>query len=285
VTRLPAAAVAAVAALAVSGVASAASATGAEVRALATRAAGDPAALAKLRAVDVVDGKKVDVGAALAGARDEELRRRLAVLAAGGEQTEVQGSPRGDAARILSEHRVHESDVPRPLHGFLEWIRDRFAFVGRPFDWLAGRIPGGTLTMWILLGSAVIVVAMLVARRTAQRRAGRGLVVARDRRRRRAIDPRELEHQADEAERRGELDAAVRLRFRAGLLRLGQKEVIPLRESLTSGQVRRLVRLQEFDRLARDHDEIAYGARTARSEDAEAARTGWPLVVAKAAPP
>jgi hypothetical protein len=175
--------------------------------------------------------------------------------------------------------------VPRPLHGFLEWIRDRFAFVGRPFEWLADRIPGGTLTMWILLGGAVIVVALLVARRTAQRRAGRGLVLARDRRRPRAIDPRELEQQADEAERRGELEAAVRLRFRAGLLRLGRKEVIPLRESLTSGQVRRLVRLQEFDRLARDHDEIAYGARTARSEDAEAARTGWPVVVAKAAPP
>jgi hypothetical protein len=138
--------------------------------------------------------------------------------------------------------------------------------------------------MWLLLSVAVIALAVLVAQRTAQRRAGRALVHARERRYASVTDPRELERRADEAERLGDLEAAVRLRFRAGLLRLGRKDVIPLRESLTSGQVRRLVRLQEFDRLARDHDEIAYGARSARSDDAEAARTSWPVVVAKAVP-
>jgi hypothetical protein len=138
--------------------------------------------------------------------------------------------------------------------------------------------------MWTLLSAAAIALAVVVARRTAQRRGGRALELARERRLADAVDPRRLEREADEAERRGDHEAAVRLRFRAGLLRLGRKDVIPLRESLTSGQVRRLVRLQEFDRLARDHDEIAYGARTARPDDADAARTGWRTVVTKAVP-
>jgi hypothetical protein len=283
VTRTLAPALAA-AALALPGAASAAAVTGPELRALAERAADDPSALSRLRSVDSVDGRPVDLDAALAGVRGEALRERLAVLAEGGKRVAMPASPREDAARILSDRRFHESEVPRPFHGALEWIRDRFGFVGRPFTWLADRIPGGPRALWILLASAAILLAVFVARRTAQRRAGRGLAVARERRDARERDPRELERQAEEAERRGDLEAAVRLRFRAGLLRLGRKEVIPLRESLTTGQVRRLLRLQEFDRLARSHDEIAYGGRAASRADAEAARAGWPVVLAKAVP-
>lgn len=270
------------AAFALPGVAWPASVTGAELRALAERAADDPAALSRLRAVDVVDGRRVDLGAALAGARGQTLRDRLAILAEGARPVARNGSPREDAARILSDRRFSESEVPRPFHGLLEWIGDHFGFVGRPFEWLADRLPGGPRGLWTLLAAAALVLAVLVARRTAQRRAGRGLPGARERRDARELDPRELERRADEAERRGDLEAAVRLRFRAGLLRLGRKEVIPRRESLTTGQVRRLVRLQEFDRLARSHDEIAYGGRAASPDDAEAARSGWPVVVAKA---
>jgi Domain of unknown function (DUF4129) len=277
-------ALAAVAALALPGVATAAEATGAEVRALAARAADDPAALAELRAIDVVDGRRIDLRAALAGAEGEELRGRLTVLAQGGAEVAGGGSPREAAERILSERRFHESEVPRPFHGILEWLGDTFGFVGRPFGWLADHVPGGPVAMWVAFGAAAIALAVFVARRTASRRAGRGLALARERRHAEATDPRELERRADEAERRGDLETTVRLRFRAGLLRLGRKEVIPLRESLTSGQVRRLIRLREFDRLARDHDEIAYGGRAASRDDAEAARSGWPVVVAKAAP-
>jgi hypothetical protein len=268
--------------LAAPGVASAAAVTGAELRALAERAADDPAALTRLRSVDSVDGRPVDLRAALAGVEGEALRDRLRVLAESGERIAAGGSPREDAARILSDRRFRESEVPRPFHGLLVWIREQFAFVGRPFEWLAERIPGGPRVLWTLLAGAAIALAVFVARRTAQRRAGRGLTRARERRDARGLDPRELERRADEAERRGDLEAAVRLRFRAGLLRLGSKEVIPRRESLTTGQVRRLVRLKEFDGLARSHDEIAYGGRAASRDDAEAARAGWPVVLAKA---
>ena len=56
--------------------------SGAELRDLARAARDDPAALARLRRVDRVDGAPVDVGAALRGARGAQLRARLALLAA-----------------------------------------------------------------------------------------------------------------------------------------------------------------------------------------------------------
>ena len=92
-------------------------------------------------------------------------------------------------------------------------------------------------------------------------------------------DPGQLEREADEAERSGDAARALRLRFRAGLLRLGPGRVVPLRESLTSGEARRLVRLPEFDRLARTHDEVVYGGRAARAADAVEARETWPRVL------
>jgi hypothetical protein len=69
------------------------------------------------------------------------------------------------------------------------------------------------------------------------------------------------------------------LRFRAGLLRLGRARVVPLRASLTSGEARRILRLAEFDALARAHDEVVYGGRTAVSADLAAARERWPRVL------
>ncbi len=53
------------------GGAAAAPATSVEVRDLARRAASDPAALARLRAVDSVDGRPDALDRALAGARGE----------------------------------------------------------------------------------------------------------------------------------------------------------------------------------------------------------------------
>jgi hypothetical protein len=79
--------------------------------------------------------------------------------------------------------------------------------------------------------------------------------------------------------RRSPIERALRLRFRAGLIRLVRAEAIPPRESLTSGQLRRLVRSQPFDRLAGDLDEVVYGERPAAGEDVERARTQWQRVL------
>jgi hypothetical protein len=93
------------------------------------------------------------------------------------------------------------------------------------------------------------------------------------------MDPDELERLAAEAEYRGDLEIALRLRFRAGLLRLAQARVLPARPSLRTFEARRVLRDPRFDRLARDFDEVVYGRRPARPDDLVAAREEWPHVL------
>jgi ABC-type amino acid transport substrate-binding protein len=258
------------------------SATGEEVRRLAARAAdGDETALVGLRRIDSVDGRPADLAAAL-DASPAALRARLRVLAAGAAVPPGAADPRGQAEEILAERRFHGSSVPRPLHGVLEWLGQKLRFFARPFDWLAGLVPGGSTTLWIALSALVVAAAVLVANRLAARRGGRLVERSAAGRRGRAPDPGRLEGEADEAERRGDLARALRLRFRAGLIRLAGLEAIPPRESLTSGQLRRLLRSESFDHLAGDLDEVVYGGRAAAAADVERARAAWPRVVEEA---
>jgi hypothetical protein len=93
------------------------------------------------------------------------------------------------------------------------------------------------------------------------------------------LDPEALERRAEEAERRGDLDAALRLRFRAGLGRLADAGIVRLRPGLTNAAVSRTLRSARFDELAGHFDEVAYGGRTATETDVATARSGWPTVV------
>jgi hypothetical protein len=270
-------------ALALPGVAVASDATSAQVRALAARASQDPAALAELRRIDRVDGVRLDLGRALRGRPGRSLDARLRVLAAGSAGAPASaGSARDEARSILAQRRYRGSSVPRPLHGVLQWLGRKFSFVGRGFNWLGDRIPGGNRALWtilaaLLVGGAIAVVSRLVRRRAAEQLAG-----VEARRADRGIDPSELERLAVEAERTGDLATAIRLRFRAGLLRLARARAIPPRDSITTRELRRTLRLPEFDALAVDFDEIVYGGRDPREGDVEAARRDWPLVLAKA---
>ncbi len=90
-----------------------------------------------------------------------------------------------------------------------------------------------------------------------------------------------LEREADRAERDGEWERAVRLRFRAGLLRLDDRRVIAYRPSLTTGEVARSVGSPAFREVGERFDAIAYGGRTAEREDAEHARRGWAEVLTR----
>ena len=83
---------------------------------------------------------------------------------------------------------------------------------------------------------------------------------------------------------RGDLDEAVRLRFRAGLARLEAAGVIASRLVTTTDQVRRTVHNRTFDDLATQHEAIAYAGQRASSAEAGAARVGWPLVIEEVAP-
>lgn len=188
---------------------------------------------------------------------------------------------RQEARHILAERRFRGTTLPRPFHGILSWLARHLHFVLRGWNWLALRL-GGQDVLWAILAVVVLTVVVFAARRLAGRRTE---VEALGRARRgsgRSEDPRELERLADEAEGRGDLEVALRLRFRAGLLRLGRARALPLRPSLRTREVRRTLRSARFDQLARDFDEVVYGRRPPSAADVAAARSEWPLVVEEA---
>jgi hypothetical protein len=188
------------------------------------------------------------------------------------------GQAREEARQILSERRYRGSDVPRPLHDALDWLGRRFHFVGRFYDWLAGVV-GGHGVVQLMAAALVVVLAAWVAVRLAARRASRASRLAEAALGERRLDPRELERLAEEAEARGDLEIALRLRFRAGLLRLGRAHALELRPSLTTREARRALRNPRFDALARNFDEVVYGRRPPSTDDVAAARAEWPRVL------
>jgi hypothetical protein len=95
-----------------------------------------------------------------------------------------------------------------------------------------------------------------------------------------AEDPAVLERGAEEAEARYAFAEAVRLRFRAGLLRLGARSAIEYRPSLLTADVARRLQSPEFDRLADTFERVTYGRATAEGADAAEARDGWRKILA-----
>ncbi len=172
----------------------------------------------------------------------------------------------------------------RPFRGVLSWLGGILHTVfGRPFSWLGGHFPGGEGGLEVVLLAcvlgAVAYAASLLSRRTG------GVLVERSWSqgdgRGSGRDPVALERQADEAERRGDLELALRLRFRAGLMRLEKAGSIP-RGQRTSRELRRALELVEFDRVSRRFDEIVYGRRTPSQGDVEAARSDWRVILDRA---
>jgi hypothetical protein len=188
---------------------------------------------------------------------------------------------REQAREILQERRFRGSEVPRPFAGLLRWIGDRLQPVVDFFDDLAGRIPGGRGGFYSILGALVLLLAALLARVSIRRRAAAAGRAAHARAPRRE-DPAVLEREADRAAAVGEWETAVRLRFRAGLLRLDARELIEYRPSLTTGEVSDAIFSPAFDRIGANFDEIAYGGRPAAEADEAASREGWQRVLTEA---
>jgi hypothetical protein len=192
-----------------------------------------------------------------------------------------------DAARktardILGHRQFRRSHTPRPLRKPLSWVGDRLTGITHWFGRVLSHIPSALLFLL-----AVVAIGLAAAFIASKVRASRG---AADRRTRgHAVDgiapedPAELERAADAAERAGDLDVAVRLRFRAGLLRLGNRGAIRYRPSVTTDEVRRVLGSETFDELAHTFDAVAYGGRDAGPPDVDAARREWPRVVSGAA--
>jgi hypothetical protein len=187
------------------------------------------------------------------------------------------------AAAILREGRFHSPLVPRPLHGLLTDLGDGLSSVGRAVARVVDRVgrlvPGGAVTVWIVLGLLVLAAAAILARRSSRRDAERdrgGPAGVGAGALERAAD---LEREAARAEDDGRFADAVRLRFRAGLARLSEDGVIGTVRSTPTAQLARTLRSADFDELARRFDEIVYGAEAAEAQDAEEARRRWPAVL------
>lgn len=259
---------------------------------LVSRSSHDERAMAALRRVRSVDGQPVDLEVALrgAGTRLAQVRvRRLARLVGSSgpasgtaNRGAISARAREDAARVLARDKFRTRSVPRPFRGILRWIGDRLSPVLDPISrFIAELLASGAGQLALL--ALVIAVASFVAYRLVGGRSRAAAVREAHRPSRLvdpAADPEALDRRAAAAEDAGHHDAAVRLRYQAGVVRLDRSGMIELRPDTTTGDVARQVRSPVLDELTVAFDEIVYGGRPAGPADSTAARQGWTSVLA-----
>ena len=193
------------------------------------------------------------------------------------------GTARRAAEEILSDRRYHPSQAPRPFAGFFRRVGELLVDpVVRFFRWIGDLLPDVGTAPWLVLAGAVVIIAVVLTVKLSGGRGRRRFGTGRAVRHEDSLDPGELERRADEAERQGEFEAALRLRFRAGLGRLDEAGVVRLRLGLTNSAVSRVLRSRRFDDLADDFDEVAYGGRPATEADVATARSAWPEILTSA---
>ncbi len=181
------------------------------------------------------------------------------------------------AKKILSEKRFQTAE-PSPIRRPLAWIGRQASRVLQPVGEVIGSIVSVLVAspFWgLLFVVAVLAAVFFGVRRAAARRVGSFADPKSDSAIVEAIDPAMLERDADEAASVGDHARAVRLRFRAGLVRLTGAGRLPKHE-VTNGEARSQLRTPEFDELADDFDEIVYGGREATETDSSQSRTRWP---------
>ncbi|HEX3618417.1 MAG TPA: hypothetical protein VHU61_17860 [Solirubrobacteraceae bacterium] len=190
------------------------------------------------------------------------------------------GSPaaaRRAAAAIVAEGRFHPSSVPDPLHGVVTWVGnavvDPFNAIGQLIARLGRIVPGGVAGLWAVGALLLLLgVSLLFARRARYQLGQAFQELGIDHRQ----TPAELEREAAAAERAQRWDDAVRLRFRAGILRLGERLELGSTETVPNHMLGRLLHSRRFDSLAARFDELVYGGGSATAADAEQQRREWP---------
>jgi hypothetical protein len=192
------------------------------------------------------------------------------------------GAARAVARSILAEGRFHTA-VPHPLQSLLRAIGQAVSApinaIGRWLDGLGGGVPGGRPVVLLMIVLVLAVVGVLVGQTLAGRRVAAARASATAARGTAPESAAELERAADAAEREGQLALAVRLRFRAGLLRLAERGAIERPGATPSREVASALGSPEFELLASRFDEITYGGSGARAEDVQEARRRWAAVV------
>lgn len=189
-------------------------------------------------------------------------------------------SAREAAHSILSQRRFHPPPVPNPLHGVLVWvghaINDPLGAIDRLVGHAGRSLPLGVPGIWAAAAVLVILLTVLVAVRRARTKlddAGRRAAVISGPR------PQELERAAERAEREGDWAQAVRLRFRAGVLRISERDGQPDAEATPNHVLARMLGSEPLERLSARFDEIVYGGEHATAADADDQRRAWPDVI------
>lgn len=269
-----------VAACLVPGTAHATEVSAEQFHTLAREAVDSRAALDDLKAVTSVDQQPADIAGALEGAEGAALDQRLQRLQTwiGEEAPSAVDDPQAQAGEILQQSRFHGEDVPGPFRGLIDRLKD---FAPDVLDKLDDLIPGGRSVVWIVLGTLLFAVGFIVARLFLTRRIALSEAHAQALTPE-AEDPKALDRRAADAELAGDLEAALRLRFRAGLLRLDRRGTIEFRPSISTHEVRRALRSDDFNGLATTFDDVVYGGREPVTEDVAQARERWPDVVSAA---
>ncbi|MEY2471939.1 MAG: hypothetical protein QOK28_1268 [Actinomycetota bacterium] len=189
------------------------------------------------------------------------------------------------AHSILGERRFHGRRTPGPFRGALRWLGDRLHPVFAPVGRALARVANVIGDLWshaptrILLLGGVLVFAALLSVFAVKRRGASAVVRELHRNANVSDDPRVLERAADDAERAGDFATALRLRFRAGVIRLQIDGRIRRGRTTTTRAIGRQLKLPAFDDLGRTFDAIAYGGAPASADDARVARENWRAVL------
>ncbi len=197
--------------------------------------------------------------------------------------TTTAAAERADAARrqareILTEGRFHAPSIPRPLHGLLHAIGRALEAPLHTLNDLVRELatvtPGGATAVWGALAALALLSCGLLAthgtRLSLRAPAAPGEIDHEA-----PVRAGDLERAALDAEREGRHADAVRLRFRAGLMRLSESERLVVAPSMSNAEIARALRSARFDDLARRFDEIVYGNRPAGEADVRATRLEW----------
>jgi cell division protein FtsL len=94
-------------------------------------------------------------------------------------------------------------------------------------------------------------------------------------------DADHLEKLSDQAERAGRFDVALRYRFRAGLLRLNDKNAIAFHPSVTNAQWQLTINNPRFTSLVRDFDDVTYGKHNCDYPLVTKAKSEWSALLSE----
>jgi hypothetical protein len=195
--------------------------------------------------------------------------------------TSTAGEPaalaRHQAQSILTERRFRSGPIPRPLHGLLSDVGRALESPLEALNELVEKLgtitPGGTIVVWAVLAVILLGLSALLATHGARRSLRDRDTSAGTATGARPLSAAALERSALAAEREGHHAEAVRLRFRAGLMQLAEKQLVA--PSMLNVEVSRALGSRRFDELARRFDEIVYGGRPALEDDVRISRVEW----------